>query len=289
MDGTTHANPLDCLTLDIFFERRNTVFLLKSSHMSAPIVSVITPSFNQAQFLPETLKSVREQTYDDIEHIVVDGGSTDGTLEILRTAPDIRWISEKDRGQVHAINKGFAMAKGSILAWLNSDDTLNPDAVSLAAAALEKTGADLVYGDLEIVDESGSFMRMSYGIPFDFRVLLYGINYIGQQTVFFRRDLLSRAGPLREEFDNGFDYELWLRFAEQGKFAYDPALKAQIRYHAAAKSVARNATTRSDADRIRQEFWSRGGWPKCFSHQPWFMVPNYLYRLKRQLMHWTKA
>jgi glycosyltransferase involved in cell wall biosynthesis len=251
--------------------------------MSAPTVSVITPSFNQAQFLPETLKSVREQTYGDVEHIVVDGGSTDGTLEILRTAPDIRWVSEKDRGQVHAINKGFAMAEGSILAWLNSDDTLSPNAVSVAVNALEVSGAELVYGNVEIVDEHSRRLKLSRGIPFDYRILLYGINYIGQQTVFFRRSLFDRAGPLREEFDNGFDYELWLRFAQHGKLHYEPRLRAQIRLHADAKSVARNFVTLENVEQIRREYWSKGGWPHWYSRKPWFYVPNYWYRLKRQI------
>ena len=251
--------------------------------MWTPRVSIVTPSFNQAQFLPQTLRSVREQDYPDIEHIVVDGGSTDGAVEILRGAPKIRWVSESDRGQVHALNKGFALAAGDVLAWLNSDDTMNSNAVSTAVAALHETGADLVYGDVEIVDEQGRLVKLSRGIPFDLCVLLYGINYIGQQTVFFRRDLLQRAGPLREEFDNGFDYELWLRFAEHGRFAYTPGLRAQIRRHPGAKSVARNEVTQSDVERIRRDYWRHGGWPALFQKRPLFLLPNYWYRLKRHL------
>ena len=107
---------------------------------------------------------------------------------------------------------------------------MNRNAVSTAVAALQRTGGDLVYGDLEIVDEHGNFLRMSYGVPFDFRILLCGINYIGQQTVFFRRELLERAGPLREEFDNAFDYELWPRMAcNTGKLVYVLKVRAQIR------------------------------------------------------------
>jgi glycosyltransferase involved in cell wall biosynthesis len=250
--------------------------------MSTPKVSIVTPSLNQAQFLPLTLQSVRAQTYPNIEHIVVDGGSTDGTVEILRSAPAIRWLSEPDRGQVHAINKGFAMATGEILAWLNSDDTLYPDAVGIAVEALERTGADLVYGDVEIVEETGRLRKLSRGIPFDLPVLLYGINYIGQQTVFFRRRLLQRAGPLREQFDNAFDYELWLRMARHGRFAYVPALRGQIRVHPRAKSIARARVTRQDIARIRAEYWADGGLPAVFRAAPLFAIVNALYRLKRQ-------
>jgi glycosyltransferase involved in cell wall biosynthesis len=258
-----------------------------SALKSTPKVSVITPSYNQARFLPETLQSVRSQDYPNIEHIVVDGGSTDGSVEVLRQAPGIRWVSERDRGQVDAINKGFAMASGEVLAWLNSDDTLDPRTVSLAVAALERTGADMVYGDVEIVDEHGKLLKVSHGIPFDYRVLLYGIDYIGQQTVFFRRELLQHAGPLREEYDNGFDYELWLRFATHGELVYVPELRAQIRWHEAAKSVARAGVTRTDGDRLRAEYWERGGWPAFFQRRPWFLALNYGYRLKRKLIVWT--
>src|SRR5579871_1053669 len=205
--------------------------------MATPKVSVITPSFNQAAFLPQTLASISAQDYPNIKHIVMDGGSTDGSVEILRAAQNVRWKSESDKGQVDAINKGFAMATGDILVWLNSDDTMFPDTISKAVAALERTGADLVYGDLEIVDERGGLIREFRGIPFDVPILLYGINYIGQQTTFFRRSLLQKAGPLRAEFDNAFDYELWLRMAQHGRLAYDPGIRAQIRKHAMAKSI----------------------------------------------------
>jgi glycosyltransferase involved in cell wall biosynthesis len=248
-----------------------------------PLVTIVTPSFNQAQFLPDTLASVRRQDYPRLEHIVMDGGSTDGTLAILQNTPGLRWVSEPDRGQVHALNKGFALATGEILAWLNSDDTLNPDTVSLAVAALQRTGADLVYGDVEIVDEQGRLLKLSRGIPFDYRVLLYGINYIGQQTTFFRRELLDRAGPLREEFNNAFDYELWLRFARHGRLAYAPELRAQIRLHPQAKSVAQAAVTLRDRDRIRAEYWASGGHAAFWSRPPGRQLLNYWYRLRRQL------
>ena len=252
--------------------------------MADPLVSIVTPSFNQAQFLPQTLASIRAQNYPAIEHIVVDGGSTDGSVDILRAAPGIRWISERDHGQVDALNKGFAMATGEILAWVNSDDTMNRDAVDIAVRALEQTGADLVYGDLDIIDDKGKLIRESYGVPFDFRILLYGINYIGQQTVFFRRGLLRCAGPLREEFDNVFDYELWLRMAQHGKLVHVPGLRAQIRKHPAAKSIARAELTRRETDRVRAEYWQRGGLPASFRRQPLFLGVNHWYRLKRQLL-----
>jgi glycosyltransferase involved in cell wall biosynthesis len=251
--------------------------------MSTPRVSIITPSFNQARFLMATLRSVHDQDYANIEHIVVDGGSTDGTIELLKAAPGIRWVSERDRGQVDAINKGFAMATGDILAWLNSDDTISLGAVRIAVEALERTGADLVYGDLRIIDQDGSHLRMFYGIPFDYRVLLYGLYYIGQQSVFFRRTLVEKAGPLRTEFDNAFDYELWLRMARQGRLEYEPRLRGQIRKHAAAKSIAAAERTWDETRRIRLEYWQTGGLPRVLAWRPFAALVSGYYRSKRIL------
>jgi glycosyltransferase involved in cell wall biosynthesis len=244
-------------------------------------VTIVTPSFNQARFLPRTLASIRAQNYSGIEHIVVDGGSTDGSVDILRAAPGIRWVSEPDHGQVDALNKGFAMTTGEILAWVNSDDTISPQAVRIAVEALQRTGADLVYGDVRVIDQDSTHIRIFYGIPFDYRVLLYGINYIGQQSVFFRRTLLDKAGPLRLEYDNAFDYELWLRMARHGRLEYVPELRGQIRVHADAKSIAAVQRTWADTDQIRREYWETGGLPSLLGWKPFFPLVNWYYRFKR--------
>jgi glycosyltransferase involved in cell wall biosynthesis len=255
--------------------------------MAAPLVSIVTPSFNQAAFLPATLRSVREQSYPAIEHLVMDGGSTDGTLDILRAATGIRWVSEPDRGQVHALNKGFAQTTGAIVAWLNSDDLLLPETVATAVRALEETGADLVYGDVDILEASGRVVRTSRGIPFDYRTLLYGINYIGQQSVFFRRTLLDRSGPLREEYDLLFDQELWLRMARHGQLVYCARLRGQIRVHPDAKSIARAARARAELQKLRAEYWARGGLPAWLQSPLCFPVVNGYYRLRRRIVTGT--
>jgi glycosyltransferase involved in cell wall biosynthesis/GT2 family glycosyltransferase len=249
---------------------------MMGGYMQSPKVSIITPSFNQARFLPQTLRSVREQDYPNIEHILVDGGSTDGTIELLKGVSGLRWVSEPDNGQVDALNKGFAMATGEILAWLNSDDTLSPGAARLAVEALQRTGADLVYGDVRLIDEGGTHLRMSYGIPFDYRILLCGIDYIGQQSVFFRRTLLDKAGLLRAEFDNAFDYELWLRMAQHGRLVYVPEIRGCIRKHAGAKSIALARRTHDETKKLRSEYWKTGGLPRFLA---W--PAHWYYRWKR--------
>jgi glycosyltransferase involved in cell wall biosynthesis len=256
--------------------------------ISLPKVSIVTPSFNQARFLPATLRSVKEQDYPNIEHIVVDGGSTDGSVGILRSAPGIRWASEKDRGQVHALNKGFALVTGEILTWLNSDDTLNSNAVSTAVAALDRTGADLVYGEGEIIDAHGAHITWARVTPFDYRMLLCCNNWLPQPAVFFRRSLLEKAGPLREEFDNSFDYELWLRMTQFGTFVYVPEICAQLRRHADAKTVAHGNISLQDYNKIRPEYWARSCLPMFLSRKPWFFAAHFYYRLKRRLL-WQRS
>src|SRR5262245_17911524 len=130
--------------------------------MELPLISIVTPSFNQAAFLEETLRSVTAQEYPRVEHIVIDGGSTDGSVDILRRhAAGLRaWVSEKDRGQSHAINKGFAIASGDVLTWLNSDDTLLPGALrAVGETFARRADVDLVYGDFVYTDAAGEPMR----------------------------------------------------------------------------------------------------------------------------------
>ncbi len=152
------------------------------------LVSIVTPSFNQGRFLEETIRSVLEQDYPQIEYIIVDGGSSDESVEVIqRHAGRLGWwVSEKDRGQTDAINKGFARARGDVLAWLNSDDTYQPGAVAEAVAFLQANPqAGMVYGDTNFIDGQGRLIGRFPAAQTDYRRLRQGYVHVPQQAAFF--------------------------------------------------------------------------------------------------------
>jgi len=206
-----------------------------------PLVSIITPSFNQARYLEATIESVLAQTYPHLEYFVIDGGSTDGTLQILQRyqARLARWVSEPDAGQTDAINKGFAMAGGEILAWLNSDDRLLPHAVAEAVNYFQ-THAEIgmVYGDADYVDGDGRVVGRFPAAQTDYPRLRRGYVHIPQQAAFFRARLWRMVGPLDPTFFFAMDYDLWVRIASVTSLRYHPRRWAEFRLHQDAKTLA---------------------------------------------------
>ena len=215
-------------------------------------VSIITPSFNQASYLEQTLCSVLDQKYADIEYLVLDGGSTDGSADIIKKYASrlAYWVSEKDAGQADAINKGMARAKGDILAWLNSDDYYLPGTITAAVKTFnENPDALLVYADMLAVDEHGqTFNTLRY------RQLtledLLSFQIIGQPAVFMRRLAFEQAGGLDTSFHFLLDHHLWIRIAAQGRTLHVPQTWAAARYHAEAKNRAHAAAFGQEAFRI---------------------------------------
>lgn len=183
--------------------------------MPNPLVSIITPSFNQGRFIEETIKSVLSQDYPYIEYIVIDGGSTDGSIEILKKYEDrLAWISEPDHGQADAVNKGFSRAKGAILGWLNSDDTYTPGAVSAAAEHfLQHPEIVMVYGDAHFIDETGNAAEKYPSEPFRLKRLAETC-FLSQPAVFIRTEVFRKIGLLDISLQTCMDYEYWIRIGE---------------------------------------------------------------------------
>lgn len=176
-----------------------------------PVVSVVTPSHNSSRFIRETIESVLSQKYPAIEHIVIDGCSTDGTLDILREYPHLTWISEPDRGQSEALNKGFRQAQGEIVGWLNADDTYQSGAVATAVNfLLDHPEVDLVYSDVQIIDERSRPVGIARGEPFSLPILLRK-SIVKQPTVFMRRKVIDVLGGVDESLHYVMDREMWLR------------------------------------------------------------------------------
>jgi glycosyltransferase involved in cell wall biosynthesis len=206
-----------------------------------PRVSIVTPSYNQSRYLEQAIVSVLDQDYPEIECLVIDGGSTDGSLEIIdRYANRLAyWVSETDEGQTDAINKGFDRAQGDILAWLNSDDLYQPGAVAEAVAYLaEHPEVGMVYGDANYIDETGKVIGRFPAAQTDYKRLRRGYVHIPQQSVFFRARLWRMLGPLDPTFYFAMDYDLWVRIAELTPIRYHPRTWAAFRLHGDAKSLA---------------------------------------------------
>jgi len=216
------------------------------------LVSIITPSYNQAPFLEQTIQSVLEQDYPHIEYIVVDGGSTDNSAEIIKTYADrlAYWISERDSGQSEAINKGFARANGEIVAWLNSDDYYMRNTISVVVRCFEQNpDAVMLYGDMLAVDEEGQTINVLKYKQLSLEDLLC-FQIVGQPSVFFRRSALHKTGLLDPSFHFMLDHHLWIRLAEQGRILHIPQVWSAARYHPQAKNRARAAEFGREAFRV---------------------------------------
>jgi glycosyltransferase involved in cell wall biosynthesis len=184
--------------------------------MNAPLVSVVMPTRNQAQFIDEAIGSVLQQSYPNIELIIADGASTDGTVELLRAHsarhPNIHWFSRPDRGPAHAINDALLAVRGTYVGWLNSDDIFAPGAISRALTALTSSNYAMVYGHGQHLDKSGTPLDRypTKMPPVDIQDFRQGC-FICQPTVFLRKSAITLLGPLDESYATAFDFEYWLR------------------------------------------------------------------------------
>jgi glycosyltransferase involved in cell wall biosynthesis len=223
-----------------------------------PRISVVTPVFNPGAYLERCLDSVAALPVEH-EHVVVDGGSTDGTVELLRSRDDraLRWVSESDRGQTHAVSKGLSMARGSLLMWVNGDDELVPDGVLEAVEHLERNPeVQVVYGGLDFMDADGAVRREYRPAAWSWhRYLLLG-DYVPTPTFVFRAERYREVGPLDERWVDAADYDFYLRLTHGMRVDRMPKAHVRFRWHAASKSGTDVWKQQDEAREIRLQ-WSR--------------------------------
>lgn len=224
-------------------------------------ISVVTPSFNMARFLGETMASVLANLQAEDEYLVIDGGSTDGSADIVRSHEShlAAWVSEPDRGYADALAKGFERATGDILCWINAGDLLLPGALDAAREAIERTGADMIFGDDFYIDEDSRVISFSRGYVRDLKeAMLYGGWTPLQDACFWRRELYERVGGLDRDLKYAADYDLFLRMALAGKTLYVPIAFSAFRRHSGQKSIAGAAGYRSERRAVQRANLAKG-------------------------------
>jgi len=259
-----------------------------------PKISVVTPSYNQGEFLERTILSVLNQSYPNLEYIIIDGSSTDASVEIIKKyEKDITyWVTEKDAGQTDAINKGWRMATGEIVAYLNSDDTYAPGAMRKVALYLKQhPQIDAVYGTCNLIDENDSIINVWEPTEFNLKSLVRcGISTIPQQTVFFRSHILKDIGFLDASLRHVMDYEYWIRIGQKFRIQRTPYILASFRIHNQSKTSLETSTQWQESCRIRAKYsdeskllWAVGYWSyKIRRIWPKFIKPIILAKSNKE-------
>jgi glycosyltransferase involved in cell wall biosynthesis len=230
--------------------------------MPEPSFAIVTPSYNTGPYVGATVRSVLDQQYSPLDYLVMDGGSMDETVDVLKSfGPHVRWVSERDQGQSDAINRGFAQSRGDVLGWLNSDDTYAPGALRAAAEFLAAhPDVAMVYGDADFIDAAGRRIGRCQHIEpvFSRHRLLHYSDFIVQPAAFFRRSAFEAVGGLDPSLNWAMDYDLWLKFAAAGfKVAYLPRVLANYRWLGASKSAAGGWGRLNEVDRVARRHGAR--------------------------------
>lgn len=246
-----------------------------------PTISIVTPSLNQATFLPATIESVISQDYPGVDYQVMDGGSTDATPQILASySQRFHWKSEPDDGQSAAINQGWRQAQGEIIAWLNSDDIYYPGSLyKVGTFFKDHPEVDILYGDCDYIDTLGQRLQPYPTQPYHYIKLLSDtVNFIPQPAVFIRRKVLEQVGYLDEALHYVMDFDYWLRAGLSQRFAYLPTCLAGLRIHAEAKSIAWLGKFANELVTIYNHIFSRPDLPREVQNNKLIALANIYYR-----------
>jgi glycosyltransferase involved in cell wall biosynthesis len=269
-------------------------YILKSLTLKhTPKISIVTPSYQHGRYIEFTINSVLKQTYPNLEFFVQDGGSTDGTLELLKSkeVDFTGWVSEKDNGQAQAINRGFAKTSGEIMAWLNSDDLILPGALNVVADFFNRhPDIDVVYGNRLLIDKD----NMEIGrwiLPGHDDTVLSWVDYIPQETLFWRRRIWEKiGGKVDESFQFALDWDLLVRFRDAGaKFHHIPQFLGAFRIHEKQKTSAQiNQIGYQEMNRIRERTLGKINYQKkisgvIFLYLLKHIVVDIVYRIKTRL------
>jgi glycosyltransferase involved in cell wall biosynthesis len=223
-------------------------------------ISVITPSYNQSQFLKKCLESVKSQTYKPIEHLVFDPGSTDGSIDIVKSYDNITLYNEPDNGQSDAINKGFKKAKGDIIAWINSDDYYVDETIfkTVIKRFKESDSPDIIYGKGIYVDENNNKLRDAYinKNPETLHKRLHHEVGIMQPALFLKKSVIDKVGYLRDDLHFSMDYELWIRCIKSDiKFTFIDKILASASYHTANKTYGQRGNSYEEVCKMTKEHY----------------------------------
>ena len=253
--------------------------MISRNHNYFPLVSIITPSFNQGIFIEETIISIKKQNYSNTEHIIIDGGSTDQTIQIIKKHEDtynMRWISEPDHGHADAINKGFSLAKGDIVGWLNSDDVYfdHNTITTIVKVFEEKQDADVLYGDVVYINDKGVLLRAQCLPKFSYNRLMRWC-FIEQPAVFLRSKI-TKLEKLDVSIDIIIDYEYWLRIGKKYCFHHVPIFLAADRNHSERISIIKKDELKKANNMVKKQYGQTYNYmyfisnylDKCFSGLP---------------------
>lgn len=224
-----------------------------------PLVSIVTPSYNQAEFIEETILSIQNQTYPFVEHIIVDGASTDGTIDILKKYGDkIAWVSEPDNGETEAVNKGFKIARGEIIGWVSSDNTLELDAIEKVVSFFkEYPEVYMVSGGANIIDKSGKLLEIIRPpAVFSLKSLILKTGAYGmyEPATFIKKNILEEVGMLNSSIKYAIDLDLYIRIGMKYRAEHVPHILANVRYHPEATSLRKSKELRAEVHMLGKKY-----------------------------------